>query len=43
MEELELPTSYTAIPGAPHGFMGQQKAFDFCIDHSAAFFDKHLR
>lgn len=42
-KELGIDTGYAAIPGAPHGFMGGQEWFDFCIDQTAAFFEKHLK
>jgi len=42
MEELGIPTGFTAIPGAPHGFMGGQEWFDFCIERAATFLHQHL-
>lgn len=43
LEKLGIPTGYVAIPDAPHGFLGQQKAFDICVRECAAFFTKHLK
>jgi hypothetical protein len=43
MTELGIDTGYTAIEGAPHPFLMGQEWFDFCIDQTAAFFEKHLK
>ncbi len=43
LEALGIPTEYIEVPGAPHGFLGQQAAFDFCLDASEAYFSKHLK
>jgi pectinesterase len=42
MKKLGLTTGYISVPNAPHGFLNQQKHFDFCIETTAAFFDEHL-
>lgn len=43
MTKLGIATSFTPIPGAPHGFMGGKEWFDFCIEKTATFFDAQLR
>jgi acetyl esterase/lipase len=43
LEKLGIPTGLTLIPQAPHAFLGQQKAFDACVEVCANFFTKHLK
>jgi arylsulfatase A len=43
LEKLGIPTGLTLIPQAPHAFLGQQKAFDVCIEACDSFFAKHLK
>jgi arylsulfatase A len=42
LEELGIPTDLTLIPQAPHAFLGQQRAFDVCVNACDAFFARHL-
>jgi arylsulfatase A len=41
--KLGIATGLVVIPKAPHAFLGQQRAFDLCVESSAAFFAKHLK
>lgn len=41
--KLGVPTGLTVIPQAPHGFLGQQRAFDIAVNACAAFFTLHLK
>jgi acetyl esterase/lipase len=43
LAKLTIPTGLEVIPHAPHAFLGQQKAFDVCVNACADFFAKHLR
>jgi acetyl esterase/lipase len=43
LEKLGIPTGLNLIPQAPHAFLGQQKAFDACVEVCANFFTKHLK
>lgn len=43
LARLGIPTGLTLLPQAPHAFLGQQKAFDACVNASTAFFQKHLK
>ena len=42
LAKLGIPTGLEIIPQAPHAFLGQQKAFDVCVNACVAFFGKHL-
>lgn len=42
LKKLGIPTSYVAVPKAPHAFLGQQPSFDFCVKHCLEFFNQHL-
>lgn len=43
LAKLTIPTGLEIIPQAPHAFLGQQKAFDVCVNACVAFFAKHLK
>lgn len=43
LEKLGIPTGLFILPGAPHAFLGQQRAFDLCVEHCAGFFAQHLQ
>jgi len=43
LEKLDIPTSITVIPQAPHAFLGRQKSFDLCVGACDAFFTRHLK
>jgi len=43
LEKLGIPTGLVLIPGAPHAFLGQQKAFNDCVVAADDFFAKHLK
>lgn len=43
LEKLGIPTGLVLIPGAPHAFLGQQKAFNHCVETADDFFSKHLK
>ena len=40
---LGIATDLVLIPKAPHAFLGQQRAFDLCVESSAVFFARHLK
>ena len=43
MNELEIESSLTLIPGAPHAFPGRQIWFDTMLQAAASWFDSHLK
>jgi len=43
LEKLGIPTGLTVFPGAPHAFLGRQRAFDAAVDVCDEFFSKHLK
>ncbi len=43
LEKLGIATGLELIPEAPHAFLGQQVAFDRCLQVSDAFFSRHLK
>lgn len=43
LAKLTIPTGLEIIPQAPHAFLGQQKAFDVCVNACVEFFTKHLK
>lgn len=43
LAKLTIPTGLEVIPQAPHAFLGQQKAFDVCVNACVEFFTKHLK
>jgi|GEM_PF-2960752 hypothetical protein len=43
LAELDIPTGLVFIPGAPHAFLGQQRAFNNCVEAADDFFAKHLK
>jgi len=43
LEKLGIPTGLLLIPGAPHAFLGQQKAFNHCVEAADDFFAEHLK
>ncbi|MFM2143083.1 MAG: Arylsulfatase [Verrucomicrobiota bacterium] len=43
LAKLTIPTGLEVIPQAPHAFLGQQKAFDICVNVCVEFFTKHLK
>ena len=43
LAKLSIPTGLEVIPQAPHAFLGQQKAFDVCVNACVEFFTKHLK
>lgn len=43
LTKLAIPTGLEVIPQAPHAFLGQQKAFDACVNASVEFFARHFR
>jgi arylsulfatase A len=43
LAKLTIPTGLEVIPQAPHAFLGQQKAFDICVNACVEFFTKHLK
>lgn len=43
LTKLGIPTDLVVVPNAPHGFLGQQKAFDIGLAACEAFFGKHLK
>ena len=43
LEKLGIPTGLVVIPGAPHAFLGQQRAFNNCVEAADDFFAKHLK
>lgn len=43
LAKLTIPTGLEIIPQAPHAFLGQQKAFDVCVNACVDFFTKHLK
>lgn len=43
LAKLTIPTGLEVIPQAPHAFLGQQTAFDVCVNACVEFFTKHLK
>jgi arylsulfatase A len=43
LQKLTIPTGFEIIPQAPHGFLGEQKAFDTSVTACVVFFGKYLR
>jgi len=43
LEKLGIPTGLKIYPQAPHGFLGQQIAFDAAVIDCADFFARHLK
>jgi acetyl esterase/lipase len=43
LEKLGIASGLALIPGAPHAFLGQQKAFNHCVEAADDFFAGHLK
>lgn len=43
LEKLGIPTGLVLIPGAPHAYLGQQRAFNECVEAADDFFTTHLK
>ena len=41
--EAGVASDYRPIPNAPHAFLGGQRAFNIAVDHTADWFDRHLK